>query len=209
VAPEYAGFFHREFVADPIGYLQRYGRPKKPVKLHRTIKVFELDGPILGAAQPVTAIAKIVTPEKLVLLDRHHHRVTDPLLELRILLWLQTLGLPGAAPIGHARIGEQVVILYRKLPGLTTKDAEVRRLFASHGEAAIRRDIDQRLAEIRPAYERAGIHRPHWRGKDSVFTVESSGRVTGAIPIDWERTRIDWSRLDAALASGGGKASCG
>ena len=33
-----------------------------------------------------------------------------------------------------------------------------------------------------------------------IFTIDAGGKVASIVPIDWERLRIDWVSLDAAMA---------
>jgi hypothetical protein len=204
--PKYQGFFADEFLGNPLRYLEQHGLVKKPrrsdsKKHERTadaFKVFEFAN-LRREGQRLSAIVKIVDSAEVVLPDRSGRLAADPLLELHILRWLKELRLPGAEPIGHLTNNACTLILYEKLNGHTTKDPDIQTVYQRFGAEQVRRQVDARLELLRPAYEAVGIQRHAWRARDAVFVLDPQGVVSSVVPIDWEKTTIDWTKLDQTL----------
>jgi len=199
--PRYAQLVPSALVAEPRAYVLNNLSALEPHRgQQRPQRVYELRSE--QSADDSAIIAKVAKPENNGVVDRRGRWVFDPLFELKMLYWVAALQLPCAQGIGHVAVDHRIFILYRKIPGYNCKERSISRQLPGCEGKVIRQSIRARIAELAPAFERVGIHR-RWKEKDAIFTVDAAGDVASIVPIDWECVRLDWRRLDPALAERG------
>lgn len=193
-------FLPEDFFENPLAFIEHHG-----MKLKRTgddlkdeHKVFELS--FENRKEKFNVIAKFPDLSKNRVRNIQGREVVDPLLELKILNYLDRCGLPGAKPLGYVRLDNQFIILYQKLRGMhfyddLDRNGDLKKIWDKFGAKNILGQIEEQMLSLKPRYENVGINRVSYRPMTCLFRIGGDGVVSKVVPIDWEETSIQWGKL--------------
>jgi len=194
-------FLAPAFVADPMKYFHEHGSAVRAGDVTYDEAGRITDDPTAVADFPVwrnhrgeeiRVVCKRV--------NRHKsgvRRSGDPFYEYRVLQLVRELGFVTARPL--ARIGQRgdYFIVTEKVEGLRW----VRRWdggLKKSARARIRAEAETIMLRLEAALAGAGVRRP-WNIKDMILQLDpGTYAVQAVIPVDWERARLDFDRLQHA-----------
>ncbi len=199
-------FVPKQFRTDPIGYFESQGVNIKSGDLVRdeTGRVREdptavKDLPVWSnaAGQELYVVGKRVNTHK-----SKVGKTGDPFYEYGIMEIAQEFGLPASRPIAKVSYEQEHLIVMTRIPGLgwNDKNAIFARVAGLSEEdiKELKHQVQAIMARLREQYERVGIYR-EWDLKDMILDVNLENKVVNSVtPTDWEKTKIDQQKLQAA-----------
>jgi len=199
IVPGFEGFIPSEFIENPLEYFENRGQNLKSgeIKLDDTGRVRE--DPTAVKELPVWVDAsgqELVTVAKRVDVSKGKVGESgDPFYEFRIMELVASLGLPCARPIAKVEQKGIHLIIMEKVPGIKCHERDFLELqqegLSEEDIENIKKQAESLMNELKKAFDEAGIIR-NWKLNDMILEIDKQSKVvTGIIPVDWERTKIN------------------
>ena len=197
-------FLPPAFVADPMQYFHEHGSAIQAGDVTFDEAGRITDDPTAVADFPVwrsrggeeiRVVCKRVNRDK-----SGVRRSGDPFYEYRVLQLVRELGFVTARPLARFRQGSDYFIVTEKVEGLRWVrrwDSGLKKPARPH----MRAEAVALMLRLEAALADAGVRRP-WNIKDMILQLDpDTYAVRAVIPVDWERARLDFDRLqDASVA---------
>lgn len=194
-----------EFKNNPLGYFEQYGQP---IKSGRSVTydskgqvkedpfaVRDLPVWIGKDGQKIEVVAKMVNLKKGIIAEKQ-----QPFYEYDLMKLLKELNLPSPEVVGKVKSKEGNLILMKKIPGFRLVGEDKKYLLSILSEDDIenlRQELEMKMAELKARFEKAGIERD-WKISDMVVDIDLQAKtIKSIIPTDWERTKVDYSKIKA------------
>jgi hypothetical protein len=194
-------FLPPAFVADPMKYFHEHGSAVQAGDVTYDEAGRITDDPTAVADFPVwrnrrgdeiRVVCKRV--------NRHKsgvRRSGDPFYEYRVLQLVRELGFVTARPVARFGQGSDYFIVTERVEGLRWVrrwDSGLKRPARAH----MRAQAEALMLRLAAALADAGVRRP-WNIKDMILQLDpDTHAVQAVIPVDWERARLDFDRLQHA-----------
>ncbi|MFA6415820.1 MAG: hypothetical protein WCW47_03605 [Candidatus Paceibacterota bacterium] len=202
-------FVPEEFRADPFGYFEREGRNIKSGEVTLDEQGVIKEDPTATKDLPVwhdSQGAELHTVGKKVnTVKSQIGKSGDPFYEYLIMKIAREFDLPAPTPVAKAKRGNEHLIVMKKTEGIRWTNEGMRPILESGLTEADKQDLLHQaqliMDTLQQKYEQIGLHR-NWKLKDMIFDVDILNRkVLAVTPTDWERTKIDTSKLAVARAT--------
>ena len=107
--------------------------------------------------------------------------------------------MPSAKPIGFVKQDESLYTLMERVKGYTwtSRDKEILKQqgLTDQDEEPIKRQIEEKMHELRNKYEEFGIYRK-WKHSDMVFDLDlEHKKIISITPVDWEKSHLDLQKM--------------
>jgi hypothetical protein len=198
IEAKYRPFAPSAFLEDPVGYFEREGENIKSGGVR-----FKKDGSISEDptatkwlptwhnenGNELRVVAKRVNVEK-----SEIGRASDPFYEFHVMEEVRKRGLPTVAPIAKIEQGDTHLVVMEQASGMRwSKDTSELLKVLGYTDVdieSIKEQTLRKMEQLKEQFEASGIIRK-WKLADVLFEIDiEAKKVTGATPIDWERTVI-------------------
>lgn len=199
----YENFFPEDFKENPIGYFKS-GQNIKSGEIIRDEKGMVREDPTAVKELPVwidengnklQVIGKRVNVEK-----SRVGKSGNQFYEYEIMQIINKINLPCPKPIAKISQEDQYFIIMEKVGGFVwNEESELKLKDAGYSDEDIKSlkvQAQVLLDELKQKFEQAGIIRT-WALKDMIFDIDLENKKVNKItPTDWERTKIDYDKLN-------------
>ncbi len=213
----YRDFIPEEFKKNPKEYIEKYGENIKSGEVK-----FDAEGNIREDptatkflelkdknGNAIKLVSKKVNLEKVITkTEEKGEKFIDPFLEYKMMHLCKLLGLPTAEPVAFIKQGDDMYTLMKRVEGYTWTDRDRKELagkgFTKEDEERIKGQIIEKMKTLEKKFDEFGVYRKwkstkdssvKWKYKDMVFRLDETGNVSEIIPVDWERSHVDASKI--------------
>lgn len=199
-------FVPEDFKQDPFGYFESKGKNIKSGEAEYNDDGLIVEDPTATKDLPVWTDEKGVelhtVGKKVNTVKSQVGKSEDPFYEYKVMEIAREFGLPAPIPVAKVEAGDNYLLVMQKVSGLRWTDEGMKPIHNAGLSDDEKQDLllqAQGLIDgIKEQYEKIGLYR-NWKMKDMVFNVDIQNRkVLSVIPTDWERTKIDYDRLEEA-----------
>ncbi|MCL5017532.1 MAG: hypothetical protein M1155_02650 [Patescibacteria group bacterium] len=186
-------FVPEKFKSNPVEYFESEGKNIKPGEIKRTFLGKVKEDPTAvkelpvwkdGVGNELKTIGKRVNIKK-----GKTGESGDPFYEYKVMEIVKSVGLPTPSPIAKVEFNGVHLIVMEKAAGVGWyEQRDVKN--SEH----LKQQAEKMMDELRIKFEEAGITRG-WKLKDMIFDIQKN-EIKRLIPVDWERTRIDFKKLE-------------
>ncbi len=204
IEPGYNDFIPQEFKQNPLSYFESKGKNIKTGEVKRDETGRVREDPTAVKELPVWTNAngeELKTIGKRV--DIRKGKVGesgDPFYEYKILKIINEIGLPAPKPVAKIEQEASHLIIMEKVFGVGWYEKDSLNLpekgYSAEDIENLKKQAEEQMRALAQEFERAGIKR-NWKLKDMIFVLDlDSKSVLRIIPTDWERTKIDYEKLE-------------
>lgn len=204
VEQKYEDFLPQEFQQDPFNYFEKYGKNIKSgeIKYSENGKISEDPTAVKelplwtdGTGKNLQVIGKKVNTKK-----GEIAKSDNPFYEYEVLQLLNDLELPAPKPIAKIKNQDRYIFLMEKVSGIGGHEKDILKLkefgYTDKDIDDLKDQAENQIEILKSRFEEAGIYRK-WAIKDMIFDIDINSKAINKItPTDWERTKIDWQRIE-------------
>ncbi len=206
IETQYQEFVPEEFKDNPLGYFESKGINIKSGEIQhdKAGKVKEdptavKDLPVWSRADGETLeiVGKRVNVEK-----SQVGKSGDPFYEYKIMEIAQEFALPAPRPVAKAEQDDRHLIVMKKVEGIRWTERDMRLIHESNLTEKDKQDLlkqaEEKMRKLEKKFSSIGLSRT-WKMKDMIADVAIEDKMVMSItPTDWERTKIDQTKLAEA-----------
>lgn len=190
----YEDFVPTEFKEDPFDYFSQNGQNLKPWTDKIKVKEFIWTN---QQKQQLAVVAKIISWKEEI------KNSNDPFYEYNLMEIIRNLHLPTANPLIKVEQNDKYLIVTERIPGINFAEIEqlVPQLKAQGYNETDIEDLKKQILiyieNLKEKFEAAGIYKDPWKLKDMIFDIDiKNKKIKQVIPTDWERTKVDQTKLN-------------
>lgn len=202
----YEEFFPEEFKNNPVKYFEDNGINIKAGDVKYDEEGLIRKDPTAVKTLPAWTNKEgekiFIVGKKVNVVKSQVGKTADPFYEYKIMEIAKEFNLPVPNPIAKVKQADNHLILMEKVEGITwTERGKIEiqdRGFSTEDIESILIEAQEMMLALQTAFEEIGLVRT-WQLKDMIFDIDfQNKKLLKIIPTDWERTEIDFEKLQQA-----------